>query len=88
MIDKTLMALNQEYHNAVAVFGGAYWAHQAIISGDFDQFAVYLVDVIKNAKFYKWHESIPETLCRFCNICLVDPALVESYLGIKFSELQ
>lgn len=87
MIDQKLMSLNKQYPNAVAVFGGAYWAHQAIISGDFAQFAAFLVDVIKNAKFYKWHESIPDTLYRFCNICLVDPKLVEAYLGIKFSEV-
>ena len=87
MIDQKLMSLNQEYHNAVAVFGGAYWAHKAIISGDFDKFVEYLIDVVKNAKFYKWHESIPDTLRRFCDICLVDPKLVEAYLGIKFSEV-
>lgn len=88
MIEQKLMTLTKQHKNAIAVFGGAYWAHKAIISGDFDQFAVYLVDVIKNAKFYRWHESIPETLHRFCNICLVDPQLVEAHLGIKLSELQ
>ena len=88
MIEQQLMTLNQQYNNAIAVFGGAYWAHKAIISGDLDKFVQYIPDVIKSAMFYRWHESIPDTLRRFCHICLVDPMLIESYLGIKFSELQ
>ena len=82
-----LLELNEKYDHAIAIFGGAYGAHQAIISGKFDEFVPFLATVIKLAKFYRWHESIPQTLRRFCHLCLVDPALVEAYLGISFAEL-
>ena len=87
MIEQQLMTLNEQHNNAIAVFGAAYWAHKAITNGDFDAFVQYIPGVITNAKFFRWHESIPDTLRRFCHLCLVDPQLVELYLGIRFSQL-
>ena len=88
MIEKRLSDLNQQYANAFAIFSGAYWAHQAIISGNMADFVSFLPAVITNVKFYGWHETIPQALRRFCHLCLVDPALVEAYLGMKFEEVQ
>ena len=88
MIEKRLSDLNQQYTNAFAIFSGAYWAHQAIISGNMADFVSFLPAVITNVKFYGWHETIPQALRRFCHLCLVDPALVEAYLGMKFEEVQ
>ena len=87
MIEQRLLALNEQYSNAFAVFSGAYWAHQAVISGNMADFVSFLPTVITNVKFYGWHESIPKALRRFCNLCLVDPALIEVYLGIKFEDI-
>ena len=87
MVEQRLLALNEKYDNAIAVFGGAYWAHQVVISGKFDEFIPFLGTVIRHAKFYRWHESIPQALRRFCHLCLVDPTLVEAYLGMSFEQL-
>ena len=87
MVEERLIALNEQYDHAIAIFGGAYWAHQLIISGKFDEFIPYLITVVKSARFYRWHESTPQTLRRFCHLCLVDPKLIEVYLGMSFEEL-
>ena len=87
MVEQRLLTLNKKYNNAIAVFGGAYWAHQVIISGNFNDFIPFLSTVITNARFYGWHESIPKALRRFCHLCLVDPKLVEVYLGMTFDQL-
>lgn len=86
MVEQKLIALSEKYSNAIAVFGGAYWAHQLVISGKFDEFVPYLITVIRSARFYRWHETIPQALRRFCHLCLVDPALVEVYIGMKFEQ--
>ena len=87
MVEQRLLALNKKHSNAIAVFGGAYWAHQVIISGNFNDFIPFLSTVITNARFYGWHESIPKALRKFCHLCLVDPKLVEVYLGMTFDQL-
>jgi hypothetical protein len=87
MVEQRLLELNKKYDNAIAVFGGAYWAHQVVISGNFDEFVLFLGSVIRNARFYNWHESVPQALRRFCHLCLVDPTLVEVYLGMSLEQL-
>ena len=46
------------------------------------------IPIVKRmAKFYKWHES-PSDACRtFCNLCFIDPMLVEAYMGMTFEEV-
>jgi hypothetical protein len=81
--------LGDKYSNAIPVFGGALWAYDHVSGSDVNmaKFVSYLPSVISDAKFFKWHEGEVGALRRFCRICLVDPALVEAYLGIGFEEL-
>jgi hypothetical protein len=67
------------------VLGGACFAIEH--THNFAEFVMYLPHVISSAKFYNYHET-PAQACRtFCHLCLVDPMLVEVYLGMTFEEL-
>ena len=81
--------LDSKYPNAIQIFGGAYFAVQYVQcdNPNFEKFVAYLPDLIHSAMFHKWHEGIDGALERFCHICLVNPRLVESYLGIRFSTI-
>ena len=87
IIEQRLIALNEKHDYAIAIFGGAIYAYDYACSGDIEGFVSFLPSVAQNAKFYRWHESVPRALHRFCHLCMVDPALVEAYLGIKFKEV-
>ena len=82
-----IMNLGEEYPNAIPVFGGALGAFNAIESGDFDRFEVALADAVDNAKFYNWHESSAEVARRFCELCYIDPMLIEVGYGARFEEI-
>lgn len=86
-VERNILALCDKYDNALGVFSGAYFAEEAIQSGDLATFCEFLPGVVTNAKFFKWHEGVAGALRRFCRLCLVDPALVEVYLGMKFEEV-
>jgi hypothetical protein len=78
---KMLENLNERHSHAIAIFGCAACVKD--IQGVLD----CLAQVIKNAKFYRWHES-PANACRtFCHLCLIDPSLVEVYIGVTFEKL-
>ena len=79
---KFIEELAKEHSNAIPVF--VYALGVATIDNLIDK----LPDVIKSAKFYKWHEGIADTCKRFCHICMVDPALVEVYIGMRFTTLE
>ncbi len=86
-----IMELAEKHDNAIQIFGGALWAYNRINSEDpdFHNFALELATVAYNAKHYGWHEGILGALHRFCRLCLVDPSLVEVYIGVplrKFYE--
>lgn len=87
-INKALLSLTEQYDNAIPVFGGALFAASSLhgYNPDFRGFEWGLQCVLKNARLYKWHESEADTLRRWCHICLVDPALVEAYLGMRFEQ--
>lgn len=87
-VQKIIEELDNNYPNAIPVFGGALWAYEYAEKGDIKSFVKYLPNVISEAKFRKWHEGIAGALRRFCRICLVDPMLIEAYLGIRFEELK
>lgn len=78
--------LDSKYPNAIPVFGGAIWVYH---DDDFDskRFISGLSNVAKNAKFFKWHEGVAGAMRRFCNICMVDPVVIEVCLGENFEEL-
>lgn len=81
-----ITALADEHDNAIQVFGGALGAYNCINSDepDFKGFIGYLSAVAENAKYYHWYEGIVGALRRFCRLCLVDPALIEIYIGAPF----
>lgn len=86
LIQHKIEALDHQYPKAIPVFCGAIWVY----SGDeFNggRFIHELKDVAESAKFYGWHETPADAVRRFCRICMVDPALVEDYIGHKFEEL-
>ena len=73
--------LDEKYGNAIPIFGGAVWVDgfEKLISG--------LSHVIRTAEFFGWCEP-PADACRtFCHICGYDPALVESYIEMRFEQL-
>lgn len=87
-VKQIIEELDEKYDNAIPVFGGALWAYEYAFKGDLKNFVKYLPNVVSEAKFRKWHEGIDGALRRFCHICLVDPMLIELYLGIRFEEVQ
>lgn len=84
-----IMHLDKQYPNAIPVFGGALGAYEYVNSDTpaLDKFMMCLPDVAKNAKFYNWHEGAVGALRRFCHLCLIDPDLVEMYLGTSLDEI-
>lgn len=89
-VHSAICSLAEKHDNAIAVFGGALGAYDCIHcdNPNFDEFILtYLSEAIKSARFHKWHEGAVGALRRFCHICLVDPALVEAYIGVSFEEL-
>ena len=75
-------ALDKEYDNAIAIFGGALH-----IDRDVASIALYLPSLLRNAELWHWHENEADTCRRFCHLCFVDPALVEAYLGNTFAKI-
>ena len=80
-----LESMEEKHHHTIPVLGGAAFAIDH--TDNFEEFVRYLPHVIASAKFYDYHQS-PAQACRtFCHLCLVDPYLVEVYLGMTFEEL-
>ena len=88
-VHHAISTLSEKYSNAVPVFGGALGAYNCINADtvDIDGFMSHLISVIPNAKFFNWHEGVVGALRRFCRLCLVDPALIECYIGMSFEQL-
>lgn len=84
-----IMSLSEKHSNVIPIFGGALGAYNCINCDepDFSKFVSYIPDLVHSAKFYKWHEGVAGALRTFCHLCLVDPALVELYIGMSFHEL-
>ena len=78
---KMLENLNERHSHAVAIFGCA-----ASVK-DIKDILDFLPQVIRNAKFYRWHESAANACRTFCHLCLIDPSLIEVYIGISFEKL-
>lgn len=87
MIEQKLMSMNEKYPDTIAVLGGAYFAYDAISNGDIATFVEFLPHVAQSAKFLKWHNGVAGALRQFCHLCLVDPSLIEVYLGTTFNEI-
>lgn len=89
IIKDSIMTLQDKYDNAVAVMGGAYWAAQEVHNDkpNFNKFIEYLSNMLIDYDFFGWHESKPKAMRTFCKLAMVDPALVEVYVGMKFEEV-
>ena len=81
--------LADEHDNATAIFGGALFAHKYLSSDspNLDEFIKYLPTVISHARFFKWHGGEVDALRVFCQICSIDPMLIEAYIGMTFEQL-
>lgn len=78
---RRIEALDEKYPKAIPIFGGALWVDsiEKLITG--------LPHVIHSAKFWNWHEGIAGACRTFCHLCLIDPMLVEAYIGMRFEQL-
>lgn len=88
-IHNAIESLSAKYPNAIPVFGGALSAYNYVNSDtpNLEKFISFFPTVAKNADFYNWHEGKVGALRRFCNLCYIDPALVELYMGVCFADL-
>ena len=75
--------------NGVAVLGGAYHAYDCMNSENIDihKFCEYLLSCVQPAIYFGFEGGIKNALNTFCHLCLVDPMLIEAYLGIRFEEV-
>lgn len=89
LIKSNIEALQDKYDNAVAVMGGAYWAAQEVHCDkpNFSKFVELMCNMVTDLKFFGWHEPIPQAMRTFCKLAMVDPMLVEAYIGMKFEEV-
>lgn len=84
-IKSAIEELDSKYPNAIPVFGGALSAAKYVNCGipNMKKFISFLADAVRNAEFFGWHENSIEVVKRFCDLCYVDYALIESYLGVR-----
>lgn len=89
IIKSNIEALQEKYDNAIPVMGSAYWAAQEVHNDkpNFDKFVELMVNMVSDHKFFKWHEPLPRAMRTFCKLAMVDPALVEAYIGMRFEQL-
>ena len=83
--DRRLRELSRTNERAIPTIGGAVFAASAIKAGDLGAFCRYLLHVPSFVK--EWEGGIVGAMNDFCHICLVDPMLIEVYLGITFAEI-
>lgn len=74
--------LQEKHSNAIPIFGGAIF----IDGADIYKVSLYLPSIIRNAEFFKWHNTLANACRVFCRCLFVDPMLVEAYIGSTFEE--
>ena len=79
--EKMILALDEKHSNAIPIFGGARLVQ------NISDLVSMLPSVIHSAKFFKWHAGLVDACRTFCHLCLVDPMLVEVYIGMRFEDL-
>lgn len=84
-----LYALQKTYPDAIPVLGGAVFAATAVAENDLDALVEYLVNAVTNpsSRVKNWRGGVVSICENFCHVCLVDPKLVELYMGYTFAEL-
>ena len=80
---KLLDATQEQYPdvNITAIFGGMYFVK------NINDIVNSLPHIVKSAKFFGWQQSIVSACNTFCHLCMVDPMLVEAYIGKRFEEI-
>lgn len=71
---------------SIAIYGGAY--HYALEENTSIENLISILEVaIHDAKFFT-PQCKPSVIAKnFCHLLLIDPMLIEAYLGIRFSSL-
>jgi hypothetical protein len=89
IVENNIRALAQTHENAIAVMGGAYFAAQDIHQDtpNFNAFIYKMDEMIRQHLFRDYDEPLEKSMKTFCHLCMVDPALVEAYLGMKFKDI-
>ena len=81
-------AMEAQHENSIAVMSGAYFAAQEVHKDDpdFGAFLSFMDNMIQRARFFEWHESLPQACRTFCNLAMIDPKLVEADIGMTFEK--
>lgn len=85
---KSVESLHEKHGNAIQTLGGVLSAYEYAESSDLHKFCQCLSHVILEAQLSKWHSGISGAMKTFCNLCLIDYALVECYLGMSFNDIE
>lgn len=80
---KSIEALDRKHPNTIAIFGGAAFVDRT----DMNDIVACLDHVVKTARILKWHESDANACRTFCHLAFMDPALIESAIGMRFERL-
>ena len=87
-VDDRLCALQERNTHAIPVLGGAVYAAEYAEKNDLQKFMEYLPRVIESAYIYSWEGGIADALRTFCNLCLIDPTLIEVLYGKRFADIE
>lgn len=71
---------------SVAIYGGAYHLEKQG-KNSFDDIANGILASIKHARFFTPEVKPSQVARNFCSLFLVDPMMMEVYLGIRLEEL-
>lgn len=92
MYERMIKEMREQYPNEQigAIFGPAwelYETAEKLKNGTFDfNYLAYRVALVGEfAHFFGWHDGILNAMKTYCHMLLVDPALVEASLGLRFT---
>jgi hypothetical protein len=74
--------LHEKHNNAIPIFGGAIF----LDGSDIHNIATYLPAIIRNAEFFKWHDTLANACRVFCHSLFIDSMLMEAYIGSSFED--
>ena len=87
-VDDKLWKLQEENEHTIQVLGGAVYAAEYAEKNDLQKFMQYLPQVASSASFVRYRGGVAQALREFCHLCMVDPALIEAVVGMRFSEVE
>ena len=86
-IIQELEKMDAEHSNDSAIFFGAIYDYQYIQNHEYEKFSEKLLYVIRDAIFYRWHDTPANAAKTYCHLCGIDPALIEVFLGKRLDDL-